>query len=213
MAKVAIQEPRGIHRRIVFEVTESLKTRLLRGIEVKGPDECWPWLGAPRNGYGAIKHDGKVLGTHVVSYVLHKGPLKDGEIVTHDCDNRLCCNPKHLVAGTHTTNVREMYSRRNPRTCTGESAYNAVLTQEKVRAIHALWAAGYGRTDIARMVEGTEDSVKGVIYAGRWAHVAKPTVEEAAAIVQHFCPLSHIKGGLGQSASAELAGAHSVPGA
>lgn len=61
-------EPKGIHRRITFNVTDDLRARFWRRVE-KQDQGCWLWLGAHRNGYGAIKHDGKVLSPHVVSYV------------------------------------------------------------------------------------------------------------------------------------------------
>lgn len=177
--------PRGIHRRTEFVVDESLRTRLLRGIQVGAPDECWPWIGAMRNGYGAIKQNNKVLGTHVVSYVVHKGPLKDGELVTHDCDNRACCNPKHLQAGTTVTNVREMYSRRDVLTPRGELAWNATLTNESVRLIHAYKIVTNKKaTEIGKLVGCSRHCVNNVLSKSRWAHVPVPTAEEAAELVR-----------------------------
>lgn len=62
-------EPKGLHRRIEFTVTDDLRARFWRRVQQQ-EHGCWLWLGAQRSAYGAIKHDGHVLGVHVVSYVI-----------------------------------------------------------------------------------------------------------------------------------------------
>src|SRR5688572_26440754 len=90
------REPRGIRRRTKFKLSGSLVARFWRRVEKLSSEDCWPWLGALRQGYGAIKHDGQVLSAHVVSFVIHKGAVPRNRLVTHTCDNRICCNPAHL---------------------------------------------------------------------------------------------------------------------
>lgn len=165
---------RGIHRRIQIEVTESLRLRLEAGIKKGEPDECWPWTGAPRNGYGAIKHQGKVLGAHVAAYVVAKGEIPEGLLVTHECDNRLCCNPAHLVAGTNSKNVKDMVARRGAHFCYGERAANAVLNEELVRRIKSLHVPGiFGSRRIANLLGLKPSTVKSVIDGDTWKHVTQ----------------------------------------
>ncbi len=57
-------------KRLKVNVTESLRTRFWQRVERRGVDDCWPWKACLRNGYGAIKHEGKVLSAHVVAYCL-----------------------------------------------------------------------------------------------------------------------------------------------
>lgn len=167
-----VQVPRGIHRRTAINVTESLRKRMQTGVSVRSESECWPWLGALRNGYGAIKHEKKVLGSHVVAYVLAHGELPDGTIVTHDCDNRICCNPAHLKAGTPQSNVREMYSRRDTRIPRGELAWNAKLTDDIVREIRRMYRPGsFSYQRIAKLLNIHPGAVRGVVYGKTWNHV------------------------------------------
>lgn len=67
---------------------------------------CWVWTGAVSgSGYGSVRANGIVTTTHRVAYEAVNGPVPDGQEVDHDCRNKLCCNPAHLVAMTHQANL------------------------------------------------------------------------------------------------------------
>ena len=75
---------------------------------------CWEWLGQTgTHGYACIKHNGKKQKAATVSYEFYKGPVPKGLEVSHICPgggNILCVNPDHLVAETHSENLK----RRRP---------------------------------------------------------------------------------------------------
>ena len=76
------------------------------------PDLCWEWQASTRkDGYGQVWYQKTLLSAHRVSYEIAYGPLPEGFVLRHTCDNPRCCNPAHLVAGTQEANMRDMVSR------------------------------------------------------------------------------------------------------
>lgn len=76
------------------------------------PDECWNWLASKQQfGYGVFWLSPRRLGAHCVSYIDCNGPIPDGMLVRHRCDNPSCCNPLHLEVGTQKQNLRDAVDR------------------------------------------------------------------------------------------------------
>ena len=65
---------------------------------------CWEWKKSTNSaGYGQTTVDKKYWLTHRLSYFLKNGSMP-GRVIRHKCHNRKCCNPEHLVAGSHADN-------------------------------------------------------------------------------------------------------------
>lgn len=110
---------------------------------------CWIWIANTRpNGYGAIKVNGKATPAHRYSWSLINGDIKDGLVICHKCDTKLCVNPDHLFAGTHQQNIDDMVSKnrqskgdRHSQSIKtrrrGEMNHRSVLTNESVVKIRS----------------------------------------------------------------------------
>jgi hypothetical protein len=179
---------RGIHRRIIFDVTDALRSRFAARVLRQGHDDCWPWLGAIRNGYGCIKHQKRVLSSHVVAWsIANNRQPAAGKLILHTCDNRICCNPSHLYEGTAQNNVRDMDVRRAIARPRGEDLPSSVLTEEHVRLILSLRIClRYGYRRLSKILNLNEWLIDSVFRRKTWRHVSTPTTQEAARIVAAF---------------------------
>ena len=80
--------------------------RFMTHVLIDDPDGCWVWTGAhDSSGYGNAYVDGRMRGSHRVSYEHHVGPIPDGLVLDHLCRNRSCVNPDHLEPVTHRENI------------------------------------------------------------------------------------------------------------
>lgn len=110
---------------------------------------CWEWRGARNDAnYGFLfsgvyqngnkKRPVPILAPRA-AYRTWVGPIPDGQIIRHRCDNPPCVNPEHLVTGTNADNSRDMVSRF--RTKNGENRPHK-LKDDEVVAIRVLYSAG-----------------------------------------------------------------------
>jgi hypothetical protein len=75
--------------------------------------DCVLWTGhRDPGGYGRMNLPGTTRGAHRVAWEVAHGPIPEGMLVLHTCDNPRCCNPAHLKLGTHAENMRDKAERR-----------------------------------------------------------------------------------------------------
>jgi hypothetical protein len=87
------------------------RTRLWGKIDKRRLNECWPWTsGRTRYGYGCIRLGKKRISAHRAVFALMH-TISDTMVVRHSCDNPICCNPIHLLAGTQQDNIDDMMKR------------------------------------------------------------------------------------------------------
>ena len=82
-------------------------------VDQRGPDDCWEWRAARMwKGYGhfGVARD-LVVRAHRFAWEVSRGPIPNGAMVLHRCDNPACCNPAHLFLGTARDNTDDMVAK------------------------------------------------------------------------------------------------------
>jgi len=127
----------------------SPEARFWAKVDRRNEDECWPWLATKSKlGYGkfTLGVNNKVC-AHRYSYELTVGPIPNGLLVCHKCDNPKCVNPAHLFIGSHKDNMQDAV--RKGRQARGRRLPQTKLTDEQV--IVAIKLA----SSAPRMIEST----------------------------------------------------------
>lgn len=102
---------------------------------------------------------------------IPKGEGPHGTVIRHTCDNRLCCNPLHLVSGSQYDNVKDAMEKG--RHIKGEIQGNSKLTESQVKEIKRRYAAG-GVTQraLGREYDIGQWEISRIVRGHRWRHVA-----------------------------------------
>jgi hypothetical protein len=98
---------------------ERVIARFWAKVDIRGPNECWPWTGSKdRYGYGQYGSKKCKSGRWIASrfaWTVTNGPIPDGVEVLHSCDDPPCCNPACLFLGTQADNMLDMHAKRRHR--------------------------------------------------------------------------------------------------
>lgn len=144
-------------------------------VKVRRTRGCWKWTAAcNRAGYGHFWWAGVCYLAHRFSWEMHNGPIPDGLLVCHRCDNPECVRPDHLFLGTHSDNAADRHTKRRDGDHRGTANGRARLTEADVHAIRTAWDAGDRVEDIAERFDISEPTACQVGTRKTWAHLPGP---------------------------------------
>lgn len=144
----------------------SMWCRFCSKVDKRAVKECWEWTGSlGTKGYGRIAGGA----AHRMAWEFEYGPIPNGLIVCHACDNTRCVNPNHLMLGSHLANLTDR-DRKN-RQSKGEASGTAKLTENDVTEIRHLRTTGVLRQDLADRFGVSLSTIKKIISAKTWKHV------------------------------------------
>lgn len=145
---------------------------------------CIEWAGwRDRDGYGRSH---RWQGTHRLAWIEANGPIPDGMVVCHRCDNPPCVNVAHLFLGTVADNNRDRAlkgrSAHNKVPRPGEANGRALLTEQQVREIVATYQregrrlravprVGLTRRQLADRYGVSVPTIDAILSGRNWRHI------------------------------------------
>lgn len=151
---------------------DRLIARFWSKVDKRSPDECWLWQAARlTSGYGQFRVGRRMTVSHRVAWQIANGPIPEARFVCHRCDNPPCCNPAHLFLGTPSDNTRDMYMKDRYPVRRGAEATRSKLSEDDVRTIRALRAAGTQLSTLAERFGVSIQNVHGIVHRRHWRHI------------------------------------------
>lgn len=130
-------------------------------------------------GWISVGRDSRWL-AHRIVHAVKVGPIAEGQVVRHKCDRKQCVEPSHLLAGTHSQNVRDIFDRNRRKQAPGrpgESNPSARLTDDLVAQLRREVRAGGTLRGVAAAHDLNYTAVRQAVRGYSWAHVtAEPPV-------------------------------------
>lgn len=131
---------------------------------------CWLWTGCTRGSkeYGAIRFKSKLYRAHRFSWIIHYGPIPEGILVLHTCDNPLCVNPNHLFLGTHEDNIEDCKNKGRLNRPKGEQNGRSKLSYEDVLLIKRRLKEGIKQNILAKEFNISQQTISNIKLNQSW---------------------------------------------
>ena len=146
-------------------------------VKIGSPNECWEWkasCGGPGYGnwYYSIYDLPKAGAAHRRTYMLFYGFVDSAVVICHTCNNRKCCNPNHLYAGTHKSNAKDRKTHgtaKNPPLHKGSKQWKSRLTESQVKEIKARLSKGELPPHFAHEYKVKAATIYAIRHGKNWA--------------------------------------------
>ena len=146
--------------------------RFWSNVDRRGPDECWEWSSHRSRGYGVFTTAGRKYKAHRLAWRFTHGPIPDGLLACHKCDNPPCCNPSHLFLGTDGDNTRDRDAKGRQRSIGRPGTRNerAKLTESHVTELRRQCISGCTFRSLAVAFGISERRVREIYSGYAWPH-------------------------------------------
>lgn len=124
--------------------------------------------------YGQVRRDGKMRKAHRVAWEESYGPIPDGALVLHTCDNPPCVNPAHLYLGSHSDNAKDRERRGRGRDVVGSRNGHSTITEQtaiRVKMMRGVLSASL----VSRVLGISINQVCQIMNGKAWKHVTAQT--------------------------------------
>lgn len=153
----------------------TLEQRFWDKLKVGNSGECWEWQAAlDDKGYGQIWSKGTAQSAHRVAWEIMIGPIPKDMNVLHRCDNRKCCNPRHLFLGSQWDNIVDMIRKGRGNPPVGINHPNSIFTEEEARDIKF---SSLSTKELAEKYGKGLPTIINIRNGRRWKHLKPPTEE------------------------------------
>lgn len=147
------------------------KKQLMDQISKNPTTGCWTWMGALFQGSGYGQFSNRMLAkspttAHRASWEIHKGPIPEGKMILHKCDNRKCVNPEHLYVGNNSENMIDRSKRGY--------VHQMRLNEQKVREMRQLRQKGWPWRALAKRYGVHTNAVRDATLGRSWAYIDEP---------------------------------------
>ncbi|KKK72154.1 hypothetical protein LCGC14_2906740 [marine sediment metagenome] len=149
----------------------SLPARFWDRVEVDEKTGCWVFIGSGTSqGYVKFTEDYQHIYAHRLAAADYYGPIPEGMLALHHCDNPPCVYYEHLYIGSRQDNMDDM--KRRGRSMVGERSGNAKLTDHQASEIIQLCASKrYTQKEVARRYGVHTTAVNKIVNGHAWKHV------------------------------------------
>ena len=141
-----------------------LLTKLSDTINKNVKTKCWLFQNHLVNDYGMIRLNGVRFMSHIFAHESKNGKhdLTITPVIRHLCNNKECCNPEHLVSGTHSQNTIDAVKN---------GSKQAKLNEDKIREIRDDLKKNITQKEIAKKYNIDNSQISRINTGKTWNHV------------------------------------------
>lgn len=162
-------------RWMTFEYSEREREFNFWSMIKVAPSGCWEWTaGKNPQGYGKISitlFGKREQQAQRVAWIYKNGPIPNGRMICHHCDNPACINPDHLFVGTHKENSDDKVKKGRQWKPIGTLNPHTKINEDVVRTIRTLRGHGIAYKEVARISGSSENVVNHILNGRCWSHV------------------------------------------